>query len=106
MSADPEGARADQLLRPRPPRRAALRSHQLVVTDDDIAGTFAFRARWPTTTIRGTDRPSGDGAGAWLNYVVEETSIFWWGGIGSSTEHTAFLRLKSGHPGARSARSS
>jgi hypothetical protein len=34
----------------------------------------------------------------WLNYIVEDRSILWWGGLGNSTEHTAFLRLKSGIP--------
>lgn len=73
----------------------ALRNHQLVVTDDDIAGTFAF-----PRALADNDYPkqlTAEQIGqAWLNYVVEEKSIFWWGGIGSSTEHTAFLRLKSG----------
>src|SRR5208283_5562670 len=34
----------------------------------------------------------------WLNYIVENRSILWWGGMGNSTEHTAFLRLKNGIP--------
>jgi ADP-ribosylglycohydrolase len=79
----------------------ALRNHQLVVTDDDIAGTFAF-----PRALADNDYPrdlSAEQIGqAWLNYVVEEKSIFWWGGIGSSTEHTAFLRLKSGIPAPKS----
>ena len=79
----------------------ALRNHQLVVTDDDIAGTFAF-----PRALADNDYPrhlTAEQVGqAWLNYVVEEKSIFWWGGIGSSTEHTAFLRLKSGIPAPRS----
>ncbi|HET7559686.1 MAG TPA: ADP-ribosylglycohydrolase family protein, partial [Limnochordia bacterium] len=33
---------------------------------------------------------------SWLNYIVPERTILWWGGLGMSTEHTAFLRLKSG----------
>src|SRR6185437_560106 len=33
---------------------------------------------------------------AWLNYIVEERSILWWGGNGNSTEHTAWLNLKRG----------
>ncbi|MGD2175178.1 MAG: ADP-ribosylglycohydrolase family protein, partial [Candidatus Brocadiaceae bacterium] len=32
----------------------------------------------------------------WLNYIVEGRTILWWGGLGTSTEHTAFLRLKHG----------
>ncbi|MFN2202258.1 MAG: ADP-ribosylglycohydrolase family protein, partial [Caldilineaceae bacterium] len=33
----------------------------------------------------------------WLNYLIEERTILWWGGLGNSTEHTAYLRLKHGH---------
>jgi len=78
-------------------RDVALRNHQLVVTDDDIAGTFAFpRALADNGYPRQlTAEQIGQ---TWLNYVVEERSIFWWGGIGNSTEHTAYLRLKSGIP--------
>jgi ADP-ribosylglycohydrolase len=79
----------------------ALRNHQLVVTDDDIAGTFAF-----TRALADNDYParltSEQVGETWLNYVVEDRSIFWWGGIGNSTEHTAYLRLKSGVPAPRS----
>lgn len=82
-------------------RDAALRSHHLVVTDDDISGTFAF----PRTLAdygfpeRLTSRQIGHG---WLNYIVEDRAILWWGGIGNSTEHTAYLRLKSGIPAPQS----
>ena len=82
-------------------RDVALRNHQLVVTDDDIAGTFAFpRALADNDYPR--DLTAEQIGQAWLNYVVEEKSIFWWGGIGNSTEHTAFLRLKSGIPAPHS----
>lgn len=33
---------------------------------------------------------------AWLNYAREGVGFFWWGGYGRSTEHTAYLNLKSG----------
>ncbi|MEM7538312.1 MAG: ADP-ribosylglycohydrolase family protein [Chloroflexota bacterium] len=33
----------------------------------------------------------------WLNYLVEEKTGLWWGGMGNSTEHTAYLRLKAGY---------
>ena len=38
----------------------------------------------------------------WLNYLIENRTILWWGGLGHSTEHTAYLRLKSGIPAPRS----
>src|SRR5260370_4378865 len=78
-------------------RDVALRSHHLVVTDDDISGTFAFRG-----ALADHDFPrcltSQQIGNTWLNYIVEDRSVLWWGGIGNSTEHTAYLRLKSGVP--------
>src|SRR5206468_3537934 len=38
----------------------------------------------------------------WLNYIIEDKTILWWGGLGRSTEHTAFLRLKQGIPAPES----
>ena len=79
----------------------ALRSHHLVVTDDDISGTFAFPRALADCGFpeRLTSRQIGN---AWLNYIVEDRSVLWWGGIGNSTEHTAYLRLKAGIPAPRS----
>ena len=34
----------------------------------------------------------------WLNYAAEEHGMYWWGGFGRSTEHTAYLNLKNGIP--------
>lgn len=79
----------------------ALRSHHLVVTDDDVSGTFAFPRALADNGFpkQLTSEQIGH---AWLNYIVEERAILWWGGIGNSTEHTAYLRLKSGVPAPRS----
>lgn len=33
---------------------------------------------------------------AWLEYSREGVGMFWWGGYGRSTEHTAYLNIKSG----------
>jgi len=33
---------------------------------------------------------------AWLDYAREGIGMFWWGGYGRSTEHTAYLNLKNG----------
>jgi ADP-ribosylglycohydrolase len=82
-------------------RDVALRSHHLVVTDDDISGTFAFPRVLADNGFPGqlTSRQIGNG---WLNYIVEDRAVLWWGGIGNSTEHTAYLRLKSGIPAPQS----
>lgn len=67
----------------------------LIVADDDLAGTFTFfNAVEDCEDVRKlTSRDMGE---TWLDYVIENKTIFWWGGLGRSTEHTAFLRLKQG----------
>ncbi|MFT4117686.1 ADP-ribosylglycohydrolase family protein [Bradyrhizobium sp.] len=82
-------------------RDVALRSHHLIVTDDDVSGTFAFPRALADCGFpeRLTSRQIGNG---WLNYIVEDRSVLWWGGMGNSTEHTAYLRLKSGIPAPQS----
>src|SRR5208283_799288 len=67
----------------------------LVVTDDDVAGTFTFiRALEDNPT--GPELTARQVGETWLNYIVENRSILWWGGNGNSTEHTAWLNLKRG----------
>jgi ADP-ribosylglycohydrolase len=73
----------------------------LVVTDDDIAGTFTFLRALPDHGCRRDLTPAEIGD-TWLNYIIEGRTILWWGGLGRSTEHTAYLRLKSGVPAPRS----
>lgn len=70
----------------------------LIVPDDDISGTFVFfRALEDTPAIDA--RAVGD---AWLNYIVENKTVLWFGGLARSTEHTAFLRLAAGIPAPES----
>jgi ADP-ribosylglycohydrolase len=70
----------------------------LIVTDDDISGTFTFLRALEDNGYPPEISPEQIGD-AWLNYIIENRTILWWGGMGNSTEHTAFLRLKSGvHP--------
>ena len=71
-------------------------NHPLVVTDDDITGTFTFLRALPDYGNSRDLTPAQIGR-TWLNYIIENQSILWWGGMGNSTEHTAYLRLKSGH---------
>ena len=68
----------------------------LVVTDDDIAGTFTFiraledhGARADLSVARRSARPGS-------TISSRSRSILWWGGNGNSTEHTAWLNLKRG----------
>ena len=65
-----------------------------VRTDDDITGTFTFiRA---LEDHGGTDVTAQQIGETWLNYLLEDRTVVWWGGVGFSTEHTAYARLKSG----------
>jgi len=73
----------------------------LIVTDDDISGTFTFLRALPDYGHRLDLTPAQIGQ-TWLNYLIEERTILWWGGLGNSTEHTAYLRLKSGIPAPES----
>lgn len=71
-----------------------LKNHRLVVTDDDITGTFVF-----PRVLRDYPVASFDAVHVgrtWLNYIIEQRTVLWWGGRGNSTEHTAFLLLKDG----------
>ena len=73
----------------------------LVVADDDITGTFTF-VRGLADSGKLTGTTSADYGRLWLNYIIENKSILWWGGVGVSTEHTAYCRLKQGIPAPQS----
>jgi len=73
----------------------------LVVTDDDITGTFTFIRALEDSGLY-ADTPENFFGKTWLNYLIEGKTILWWGGLGVSTEHTAYLRLKHGVPSPRS----
>ncbi len=66
----------------------------LHVADDDLSGTFTFYnvfEDYPLEKLGGVEFGK-----TWLNYLIEEKTVFWWGGLGRSTEHTAYLNLKNG----------
>ena len=67
----------------------------LVVTDDDVAGTFTFLRALEDSGYDPNLTPAQIGD-AWLNYLIEKKTILWWGGLGMSTENTAYMRLKHG----------
>ena len=68
---------------------------RLVVTDDDISGTFTFIRALEDYGFSPDLTPKQIGQ-TWLNYLIERRSVLWWGGLGNSTEHTAYIRLNSG----------
>jgi ADP-ribosylglycohydrolase len=67
----------------------------LIVPDDDISGTFLFYRALEDNGCPPDIKASAIGD-TWLNYIVEDKTVLWWGGLGRSTEHTAYLRLKNG----------
>ena len=67
----------------------------LIVTDDDISGTFTF-IRALSDCDNSPDVTAEQIGECWLNYIIEERTVLWWGGMGRSTEHTAYMRLKAG----------
>lgn len=73
----------------------------LVVTDDDIAGTFGFLRAVEDFGFPAEPTPQQIGE-TWRNLLIEGKTVLWWGGIGVSTEHTAFLRLDAGIPAPKS----
>lgn len=69
--------------------------------DDDVNGpVYLLRALYDDAK-NGLLKPQ-DVARAWLNYAREGIGMFWWGGYGISTEHTAYLNLKHGIPAPQS----
>jgi ADP-ribosylglycohydrolase len=67
--------------------------------DDDTNGPVYF-----IRVLRdfGLDFTAEQMGKTWLNYAPEEHGMYWWGGFGRSTEHTAYLNLKAGIPAPRS----
>ena len=69
--------------------------------DDDSNGpVFFIRALEDCEDVKKFS--AQDVAEALLNYAPYEHGFFWWGGYGTSTEHTAYLNLRSGIPAPRS----
>lgn len=67
----------------------------LIVPDDDISGTFVFFRSLEDNRFS-PEIKAWQVGDSWLNYIIENKTILWWGGLSRSTEHTAYLRLKNG----------
>lgn len=76
-------------------------NYPLVCPDDDLSGTFTF-LRAIEDHQAGRDISSAQIGATWLNYLIENQTVLWWGGMGNSTEHTAWLRLMQGIAAPRS----
>ena len=69
----------------------------LIVTDDDLTGTFTFLRALEDHDFSPELTPAQIGQ-TWLNYIIKNRTILWWGGVGHSTEHTAYARRHPGIP--------
>ena len=58
------------------------RDMPLVVTDDDISGTFTFLRALPDHGNSPDLTPEEIG-NTWLNYLINERSMLWRGGVGN-----------------------
>lgn len=67
----------------------------LCVTDDDITGTFAFLRALKDFNYDKNITPKQIGQ-TWLNNLIEDRTVLWWGGKGHSAEDTAYQNLKQG----------
>lgn len=78
-----------------------LKAYRNFAADDDANGPVYFIR----PLIEGDlNKPleAADVGRAWLDYAREGRGMFWWGGYGISTEHTAYLNLKAGIPAPES----
>lgn len=76
-----------------------VRDFKNFAADDDTNGPFYFIRALRDYGLN----PSAEQMGrTWVNYAAEEHGMFWWGGFGRSTEHTAYLNLRAGIPAPRS----
>jgi len=72
-----------------------VKSFKNFAADDDANGPVYFLRALKDRAGNGR-MTANDVAEAWLNYAREGVGMFWWGGYGVSTEHTAYLNLKKG----------
>ncbi|MDX8291234.1 ADP-ribosylglycohydrolase family protein [Metabacillus indicus] len=72
-----------------------LKDYNVFSADDDANGpAFFIRALYDDAKDR--ELTAEDVGRAWLNYTRHGIGMFWWGGEGISTEHTAYLNLEKG----------
>ena len=72
-----------------------LRDFKNFAADDDTNGPVYFIRALRDYGLMAT---AADVGKTWLNYAAEEHGMYWWGGFGNSTEHTAYKNLKAGIP--------
>lgn len=69
-----------------------LVDYDVYAADDDLNGPMFF-----IRALQDCEEISAEKIGdTFLNYLCEYSGFFWWGGVGVSTEHTAYENLKNG----------
>lgn len=78
-----------------------VKDYKNFAADDDVNGPVYFFRALRDSSKNGELTPEY-AAKAWLNYARDGIGMFWWGGYGVSTEHTAYINLTRGIPAPRS----
>ncbi len=78
-----------------------VRDYQNFAADDDVNGPVYFLRGLLDNGVHKELTPQAVGE-AWLNYARDGIGLYWWGGDGVSTEHTAYNNLKRGIPAPQS----
>ncbi|WP_424983884.1 ADP-ribosylglycohydrolase family protein [Maritalea sp. S77] len=76
-----------------------VRDFKNFAADDDTNGPVYFIRAMRDYQLHPTPQ---EVAKTWLNYAAEGHGMYWWGGYGRSTEHTAYLNLRAGIPAPQS----
>ncbi|HWR21851.1 MAG TPA: ADP-ribosylglycohydrolase family protein [Feifaniaceae bacterium] len=72
-----------------------VKEFKMFASDDDSAVPYHVgRTMFDIPADR--EMTSEDVSKSWLNYARDGIGLFWWGGYGVSTSHTAYLNLKAG----------
>ncbi len=81
--------------------RGYVRDYKNFAADDDVNGPVYFLRGLLDNGIHKELTAQAVGE-AWLNYARDGIGLYWWGGDGISTEHTAYNNLKRGIPAPQS----
>ena len=92
LGAPVEGWSYSQILKKYPDITDYICDYGIFAADDDSNGPLFF-ARALLDKNEVTREDIGN---TFLNYIQEYSGFFWWGGVGVSTEHTAYENLKNG----------
>ncbi len=76
-----------------------LRDFKNFAADDDTNGPVYFIRAMRDYNLEPSTQ---DVANTWLNYAADGHGMYWWGGYGISTEHTAYQNLQAGIKAPRS----